>query len=505
MPPNSTGPNVLLITTDQQHWNTLGVVNDEIETPNLDRLCEEGTLFDRTYCPNPTCTPTRASIITGKPPSQHGAWALGTKLLENEHTVGEEFQAAGYETALFGKGHLQPTGDSEDYESIESMGPLQDLEFWRDFHGPFYGFEHVELNRNHADEQLVGQHYAIWMEEQGLDNWREYFRKPTGTKDPQYGSWDLPEEYHYNTWIAERTNARLTEYAERNDPFFAWASFPDPHPPYLVPEPWASMYDPDEVTVPTVESGEHEDNPPHFQLTQRDDPDFSEWRETGKFIPGFGSHRREEDELARDIALYYGMTSFTDAYVGRILDRLDELGLTEDTIVVFTTDHGHFFGQHGLTGKGPFHYEDLIRLPFIARYPGEVPAGRRCAALQNLTDLAPTFLSFADVDIPRAMTGVDQSEVWRGEAEGVRDCTVVENRAEPNALHLKTLVTDRYKLTVYRDREYGELFDLEEDPAERHNRWADPAYESVKRDLHRELLFAEMEKEPLPMPRISGA
>ncbi len=112
--------NILLITSDQQHWNTIGYFNDEIETPNLDRLVKEGTTFNRAYCPNPTCTPTRASIITGKYPSQHGAYSLGTKLSEEEHTVGEDFMDNGYRTALIGKAHFQPLKSTEEYESLEA-------------------------------------------------------------------------------------------------------------------------------------------------------------------------------------------------------------------------------------------------------------------------------------------------------------------------------------------------------------------------------------------------
>ena len=113
-------PNILLITSDQQHWNTLGCLNPEIQTPHLDTLAEQGTLFNRAYCPNPTCTPTRASIITGKYPSQHGAWSLGTKLSEDEHTVGEDFTDAGYRTALVGKAHFQPLHGTEEFPSLES-------------------------------------------------------------------------------------------------------------------------------------------------------------------------------------------------------------------------------------------------------------------------------------------------------------------------------------------------------------------------------------------------
>ena len=183
-------PNILLITSDQQHWSTLGCLNPEIDTPHLDRLASEGTLFERAYCPNPTCTPTRASMITGKYPSQHGAWSLGTKLSEDEHTVGEDFQAAGYRTSLIGKAHFQPLQATEEFSSLESYPILQDLDFWRDFTGPFYGFERVRLARNHADEAHVGQHYALWMEEQGLANWRDYYRPPTGhNADQRWSGW----------------------------------------------------------------------------------------------------------------------------------------------------------------------------------------------------------------------------------------------------------------------------------------------------------------------------
>ena len=392
-------PNFLLITSDQQHWNTLGVNNREISTPNLDRLAREGTLFERAYCPNPTCTPTRASIITGKYPSQHGAWSLGTKLSETEHTVGEDFIQAGYRTGLIGKAHFQPLKGTEEYPSLESYPKLQDLEFWKKFNQPFYGFERCELARNHTDEAHVGQHYAIWMEEKGFANWRDYFLPPTGNADRMNRhKWKIPEKYHYNAWIAERTHAALEEYRNNGEPFFLWASFFDPHPKYLVPEPWDTMYDPDSLTVPKMLENEHEKNPPHFALTQQSKPDFSMYQEKeGNGMHGFQSHRIDRELLKKDIATYYGMISLMDKYIGKILDKLEELGLANDTLVVFSTDHGHFIGQHGLIAKGPFHYEDMIRVPFIVNHPGVVPAGATSDALQSLVDLPVTFLSMAGI------------------------------------------------------------------------------------------------------------
>ncbi|RKN80531.1 sulfatase [Paenibacillus ginsengarvi] len=498
-------PNILLITSDQQHWNTLGAINPELQTPNLDRLAAEGTMFTRAYCPNPTCTPTRASIITGMYPSQHGAWTLGTKLLEDRHTVGEDFQEAGYRTALIGKAHFQPTRSTDEYSSLESMGILQDLDYWRTFHGPFYGFDHVELARNHTNEYLVGQHYALWMEEKGCANWRDYFLAPTGTMKPALHKWDIPEQYHYNTWIAERSNALLEQYKENDEPFFLWSSFFDPHPDYLVPEPWDTMYDPDKLTIPAIVPGEHDRNPPHFGMTQQAKPDFSEWKETGFGIHGYRSHLLPEGERKQLVATYYAMVSLMDKYIGSILDKLEQLGLADNTIVVFTTDHGHFYGQHGLQYKGGFHYEDLIKLPFIVRYPGQVPAGARSGAIQSLVDLAPTFLSLCGIRVPYAMTGVDQSKVWLGEEAAARDHAICEFRHEPTTIHQKTYVNERYKLTVYYNRTYGELFDLQEDPHELRNLWDEPEASTLKTELLLRYAWAELGKEPMPMPRITGS
>ncbi|KRG15775.1 sulfatase [Virgibacillus soli] len=512
MSSSSKRPNILLITTDQQHWNTIGAFNSEIETPNLDRLVKEGTTFTKAYCPNPTCTPSRASMITGMYPSQHGAWTLGTKLQEDRHVVGEDFQEAGYRTTLIGKAHFQPLHSTEEYPSIEAYPILQDLEYWREFNGPFYGFDHVELARNHTNEAHVGQHYALWMEEKGLSNWRDYFLSPTGNMDPhETYKWKLPEKYHYNNWIAERSNAMLEEYKNNDENFFLWSSFFDPHPEYLVPEPWDTMYDSKDLTIPKVTPKEHEKNPPHFRKTQEDAPDFSDLYESGKEIHGYRSHHYYEYgskfkltdyDRKKIVSTYYGMISMLDKYVGKILDKLDALGLAENTIVVFTTDHGHLFGQHGMQAKGGFHYEDLIKLPFIVRYPGHVPEGRVTSAMQSLVDLAPTFLSFCNVPIPISMTGVDQKLVWLGKKELARDHIICEFRHEATKIHQKTYVNERYKLTVYYNRNYGELFDLETDPGEINNLWDNPAYASLKSELFLRYIWAELGKEPIYMPRI---
>lgn len=499
-------PNILLITSDQQHWNTIGAFNKEISTPNLDRLVKEGSTFTRAYCPNPTCTPTRASIITGQYPSQHGAWTLGTKLPEEVETIGEILLKEDYRTTLIGKAHFQPLRGSDEYPSIESYPLSSDLHFWKNFDETFYGFEHAELARNHTTEFLVGQHYALWMEEKGCHNWKDYFMEPIGTLDSEIKrTWPIPEEYHYNTWIAERSNAYLEEYKDKEESFFLWASFLDPHPPYFVPEPWDKMYNPDDLTLPHSYKDEHKKNPPHFALTQEAEPDFSAYDKTGFTIHGFHTHKEDPEELKKDMATYYGMISMMDKYIGKILDKLEELGLDEDTIVVFTTDHGHFFGHHGLVAKGPFHYEDMIKVPLIVRYPNHVPAGRTSDSMQSLVDLAPTLLDMLKLTVPRKMTGVVQTDVWNGRKTQIREHIICENHHEPDSVNLRTYVNDRYKITIYYNQTYGELYDLEKDSEEINNLWDEPAYQKLKTDLLLKYAWAEMGKEPMWMPRLWNA
>ena len=512
--------NILFITSDQQHLMSMGYLNPEVKTPNLDRLVARGISFHRAYTVNPTCTPTRASWITGLYPSQHGAYSLGTKLMENVPTIGQYLGKEGYASALVGKAHFQPLAGTEEYPSLESYPILHDLDFWRGFSGPFYGFDHVELARNHTDESHVGQHYALWMESKGYTNWRDFFRpgppkdrhpddalsESTHTPRKPGDAWEIPQEIHYNAWIAERTNALMEEYGKSDSPFFLWASFFDPHPAYMVPEPYASMYDPAKVTVPEFVEGELDDKPPYFKRAHEKNPDFSDFEEPGgNGIHGSASHLASREEKAKKIAMMYGMVTMLDTYIGKILNKLEELGLVNNTLVCFTTDHGDFWGQHGLMHKAIHHYEDLLRVPLIASLPGSIPEGRISQSLQSAVDLAPTFLSIAGIPVPRTMTGIDEKEVWFGEKETIRDHVIVENQHQPTTMNLRTYIDARYKLTVHFNREYGEMYDLQDDPGEIKNLWNLEKYSELKSKLLLKFLYGEMAKAPLPMPRIAGA
>ncbi len=508
-------PNILLITSDQQHWFTLGVDNPAISTPNLDRLCKEGTRFQRAYCPNPTCTPTRATLLTGLMPSQHGAWTLGTKLDESVPCIGDRFQEAGFYTALIGKAHFQPLLSTEEYVSLESYPLLRDLDYWKNYKESFYGFEHIDIARMHADEGHVGQHYALWMEEKGFKNWREFFQLEMGN-DPErrksytsedHRHWNLPPEMHYTTWTAERSIDHIEAAAEEGKPFYIWSSFHDPHPPYIVPEPWASMYKPEDMEPGSLVPGEHDQNPAHFRYAAAEqNPEFWGNATEGQgAIHGAGFQAGIDwEEFKKDMACYYGMVSFMDEQIGRILDRLDALGQTENTLVVFTTDHGHFLGQHGLHLKAIHHYEDLLRVPFIVRHPGKVPAGEASADLQNLVDLPRSFLAEAGLEVPLYLQGVDQRPSWAGHG-AQRSWSITENHHGYSRFHMNSFITDRYKLTVHRDSDEGELFDLQEDPQELNNLWNAADAAGLKASLMHQFMRAQMESERIHMPRIAGA
>jgi len=499
--------NILLITSDQQHYSTLGSVNPLLRTPALDDLARQGTRFDRAYCPNPTCSPTRASIITGLYPSVHGCWTLGTMLPLDTPTVGGYLAENGYATGLIGKAHFEPTRATPSQPSIESMPRLRDLDFWKSFHGPRYGFERFEVARMHADEHLVGSHYALWMQERGLNDWQAYFDPwpPRPDAPKRRHRWDLPERFHYNVWTAERTIEHIDQCVSEGKPFFTWASFHDPHPPYLVPAPWDTMYRSDDMPIGRLQPGELQKLPPHFGMTQGADVDWSSYQQ-GEFANhGFHSHVHDDSALKQDMAIYYGMVSFMDQQIGAILKHLDETGLADNTLVVFTSDHGHFLGQHGLIAKGAFHFEDVLRVPMIVRCPGRVPAGVHTTAMQSLVDFTPTFLTATGLDVPASMQGVNQWEVWQGKVPRARDHVIVENRHTESTIHLRTMIQDRYKITVYRGHRYGELFDLLNDPDELVNLWDDPESAGIKSNMLQEFLSAEMEREPTPRPRIAFA
>ena len=511
-------PNFLCIITDQMRFDHMGCAgNPVIRTPNLDRLAASGVRFTRAYCNNPLCMPSRATLFTGLTPRGHGVRTNGIPLDRRTPTMPGALADAGYRTHSVGKLHLLPfqTPKGLDPATLDPLDWPESYPFWNSgalkaMPVPYFGLQSVEISIGHGPG--TGGDYRRWLRAQDPGA-EALWPREAGTPMPHgaEAAWRnaIPEELHYNTWVADRTIDFL-ERRVREEPFFAWCSFPDPHHPYCPPEPWAGMYDPADVVMPTRREGELDTLAPHYGAIRERD------------IPLSGRMRRTEmpDEQLREIlALTYGMISHVDHNIGRMLDALERLGLRENTVVCFLTDHGDMMGDHWMINKGPFHFDGLLRMPFIFSCPGLLPEGVESEGLVSYLDFAPTLLDLAGAPIPEGPApqepeaeqqlgpwpGVSFAPLLRGEAEDVQDSVVAENDEDYLGLRLRTLITDRHKITAYPGRNYGELFDLHEDPGELHNLWDEPSCRELKRDLLIRLMERLVETDNRLPRRVSHA
>lgn len=475
MPADQKPLNVLLITSDQQRWDCIGRLNPAIKTPNLDRLAARGITFDRAYTVNPVCTPSRCSLLTGQYPSKHGCFHVGTNLPEDYGpTVGHRFSNAGYDTALLGKAHFQACKDPASPESAPHVHDLDHFDHW---HGPYFGFNHAELVIGHTSEpHAAGMHYGAWLRAQGVDL-PAYF----DIHDyDHHGPWELPVEQHGSTWVAERTLAAIDRAADAQKPFFYWASFQDPHNPYVVPEPWATLHDP--ATVPTPAPSQDLSTKPDFYDTLARGKFYGDDPELQDKVWGDAKVRPEltAEDAQKVRAVYYGMVSLMDQQIGRILDRLEADGTIDNTLIVFTSDHGDYLGDHGFWGKGLPTYEGMQRVPFIVAHPQCQRRGKISHALQSLVDIPATLLAAANLPAPAGNQGLDQFASWIDPAKNTRDHCRLEFRPAQGPFKQVTFIEERFKIVLYATRDYGELYDLEADPDQSRNLFTDPAHREVR-------------------------
>lgn len=363
---------------------------------------------------------------------------------------------------------------------------------------PHYGFETTDFTGGHVNE-IFGE-YKNWLREERPEDYERLgFTHPDNVRGETFqvlNEWSLPEEAHYNHWISNRSIDFLDEHSTGSDeePFFLWNSYPDPHNPYAAPEPWGSMYDPAEVSPPTRRENELEELPSFYEDVYAGD--FFQ-------LQGLYTDPQPEvndEEIQEIIARTYGMTSYLDHEVGRVMNALEERGLREDTIVVFISDHGAMMGDHWMLRKGPFQFEGLLRVPMIWSYPQEFAEGKRVETVCSHEDFLPTLLDLTGTQSPHAAYDPEYRETpssWAGrslaplltdELEEMDRSVVIENDEDYLGLRARTLVTNQHKLTVYPGEEYGELFDLAGDPRELNNRWDDAEYAETKDRLHREFL-----------------
>ncbi|MGP3956775.1 sulfatase-like hydrolase/transferase [Nonomuraea sp. 3N208] len=448
--------NLLFLMTDQHRVDTLGCYgNPHVATPNLDRLAATGTRFDRFYTPTAICTPARASLLTGQAPFRHRLLANYERnvgyledLREDAFTFPGGLRERGYQLGLIGKWH---GGTSRNAASYGFDGP--NLPGW---HNPV----------DHPD-------YLAYLEEQGLPPYRisDLIRgtTPNGNQGNLLAArLHQPVEATFEHYLATRAIEHLDRYAADGRPFFLATHFFGPHLPYLLPDEYFDMYDPSLVELPPSIAETFEGKPP----VQRN---YSEhW--TFDTIP---------IEITRKlIAVYWGYVTLIDQQIGRILDRLDELGLTDQTSVFFTADHGEFTGAHRLHDKGPAMYEDIYRIPGIVRIPGEQPQVRN--EFVTLTDCTATILELAGCDTKPAVDSRSLVPLVRGEHPEWPAELLAEFHGHHFPYPQRMIRDDRYKLVV-NPESVNELYDLHADPHELSNRYTHPELAPVRRRLMRRL------------------
>ncbi|QCT03657.1 sulfatase [Paenibacillus algicola] len=500
-------PNFVVFVVDQMQARSLSLHgHPDVKTPNLDQLGREGISFARAYCNNPVCMPSRATLLTGLTPRQHGCLTNGNKVPEWLPTLPAILKQHGYVTHAVGKLHHQPVG------SVSKGGEMEfsweSRERWErgeitSLPQGYYGYEATELVGGHVD--CYGD-YLSWLEQELPGGGRALLREGSYAKNEQYDqNWkiDLPERLHYNRWIARRSSAFL-ESLRSDQPFYLWCSFPDPHHPFAACRPYSEMYPPEELTLP-----EHWD-------TEADSIDFL--KGLRDVHPGHSDF--DEPVLREILSQTYGMISHVDSCIGEVLGKLKQLGLYENTVITFMADHGEYLGSHRLLTKAEWPWEELFNVPFLWKSPGSTAQGVQPEAVVSLLDFVPTVLDFAGI-APSCLDtrGVYSAKPWglpgRSLRAAVESGAALEPRPAlieydedwyaPETTRLRSLVMEQYKLTLFTNTEEGLLFDLAADPYEQRNVWSEPQYQQLRLEMTERLLRELIRTDRLDTYRITGA
>jgi len=486
----SQRPNILLITSDQQRGDCYGFEGRSVRTPHLDAMAKAGTRFDACITPNVVCQPSRASILTGLLPRTHGVHDNGIDLpvATAEQGFAGQLSAAGYHTALIGKAHFNthntfaPTGTPECRYSSANF-PVG----WR---GPYMGFDHFESmvvphNLDRMEFAPHGLAYEDFLNHAGrgperLDLWRTKLAPSTDAAQTWHSA--LPPAWHHSSWIGDATVRYMHEH--QAEPFCAWVSFPDPHHPFDAPEPWSRLHHPDDVDLPQHRSKDLDRRPWWHRAALEGVPDMANEDLRKQRMQYSRTADQSERQLRDIIANYYGMISLIDHNVGRIMIALDEMGLAENTIVIYTTDHGDWLGDHGLLLKGPMHYEGLLRVGCLVKGPG-VAQNKVVHDPVSTLDVPATLLDYAQVAPAndwhsRSLRPLIETDASRDFAFNEWDLLASRSGV---ALDLRTVRTRTHKLTLEAGSGAGELYDLRNDPFELDNRFDDPGVASAQAEL----------------------
>jgi arylsulfatase len=445
LPMSDSRPNILWYCTDQQRFDTVAALGyKHVHTPTVDQLVADGTAFTTTYCQSPICTPSRSSFMTGMYPSRVHNTRNGNDTFPNSPPLVSKLLAdAGYDCGMIGKFHLTSSG-------YRTEPRLDDgYSFWKFSHAP-------------RDDWETGHDYADWVKAKGgdLNAMRDSVER-------------VPAEMHQTTWATDMAIEFLGK--ERSGPWLLNVNIYDPHPPFIPPKEYADRFKADDMPGPWFQESDLEEQ------AKFKDIDFQ------------GEVRSPEGHNAKDAqAKYYAMIALIDDQFGRLLQAIDDAGLTENTVVIYTSDHGESLGDHGLMFKGCRFYEGLVRVPLIFRWPGHVKRNLQSDALVELLDVTATVVELAGLPQPDYMQGRSLLPILTGAADPTqfRDSVRCEYF---DALHSQftggtgafgTMYRrGQWKLVVYHGHGLGELYDLENDPREFNNLWDASGYATIKAEL----------------------
>ena len=439
-------PNILWYCTDQQRFDTIGALgNSFVRTPTLDGLVEAGVAFNNAYCQSPICTPSRASIMTGLYPSRARNTRNGNDTFPQDIPLISKLIAdSGYDCGLIGKFHLVSAGKRPEPRLDDGFS------YWQHSHAP-------------RDDWPEGTHqYADWVREQGQDL--------NALRDSPER---VPAEFHQTKWASDCAIDFINR--DREQPWLLNVNVYDPHPPFIPPREYEDRFRPEDMPGP------------YFKDT---DPGQQKALQTVDF-QGEVKTPEEHDAKAAQ-AKYYAMISLIDDQLARILEALDQSNQRDNTVIIFTSDHGETLGDHGLMFKGCRFYEGLVKVPLIFSYPQRFQSDKRCDGLVELLDLSATLLDLAEVPIPDYHQGQSLTPILEGKSSGetVRPFArceyfdALDSHFTGGTGAFGTMYRDsRYKLSVYHNNDVGELYDLERDPWEFENLWNDPNHADLKNRL----------------------
>ena len=456
-------PNILFVFTDDHAPHAISAYGSVLnETPNIDRLANEGMLFTRTFCGNSICAPSRATILTGKHSHANGHIDNGSEFDGSQETFPKLLRAAGYQTALVGKWHLRsaPTG-FDHWEVLKGQGPY--------YNPPIRSAEGTEVIEGYTTEVLT---------DMGLD-WLQNQRDP-----------DKP----FMLMLQHKAPHRRWQPGPRELGMYDDVQFKEPATLFDDYEGRSSAAGMQEMTLRDHMSTDLDlklKDPGGMNAEQ-----LAAWKKV--YDPkreAFEADPPTGDDLVRwkyqrYMQDYLACIEGVDHQLGRVLDYLDESGLADNTVVIYSSDQGFYLGDHGWYDKR-WMYEESLRMPFIVRWPGQTPAGSNCDALCQNIDFGPTFLDLAGAEVPAAMQGVSLTPLMQGKRPEDWRRSIYYHYYEYPAVHMVNrhygVRTERHKLIHYYQLDEWELFDLELDPDELTNRADDPAYSAVRAELEAEL------------------